>query len=154
MTPRELNGRQLTDLGMEGSAVKTCFSSKQLDYINLLTDDATFLLGDTCYVSDINAFGIIRELLTVNKRLYADLQLFGPHTFDSECSIPYAPKTPTDKTISRKTIGTIKTTSDSSGGRFNMVCKLHRHSSLRLVECASPTVIMCILRYVNLLSCI
>ena len=97
MTPRELNGRQLTDLGMEGSAVKTCFSSKQLDYTNLLTDDATFLLGDTCYVSDINAFGIIRELLTVNKRLYADLQLFGPHTFDSECSIPYAPKTPTDR---------------------------------------------------------
>ena len=65
-----------------------------MDYVNFVTDDATFHHGDVCYLKSKHIFGTIRELLTVNKTQYADLQHFNSHYFDSESNIPFSDTTP------------------------------------------------------------
>ena len=66
-----------------------------MDYVDIVTDDATYHHGDICYIKTKHTFEVVRDLLRVNKTHYADLQLFSPHHFNPKSAIRYADKSPT-----------------------------------------------------------
>ena len=84
-------------VGMDESALISIYSYKQLElYANHLVDDATYSLGDVCYIDSIRFFGIIRQLLKINDKIFADLQLYETNTMDPESNIPFSSNKLTD----------------------------------------------------------
>ena len=84
--PFVLTQNQLNDLDVD---VQSCISYKQLDKVDFECEDTTYFLNDAVFIEEKRQFGIIINLLEINKYRYADVNVYEPYMIDEDTGVAY-----------------------------------------------------------------